>query len=340
METLLRHWNLLQLIPRHPTRISTAEIESKLRQRGFSTTRRTIQRDLNTLSATFPLACDEYKPSGWSWQQEAPSFDLPSMDPRTALTFKMAQDFLGKMLPLSCLEFLSPHLRLADGILRNLPDSGFGAWPDKVCTVTRGQPLLAPKIDLPVLGIVYDALLHNRQIEATYRRRGEQHQTRYAINPLGLIFADQVIYLACTLWDYADVLTLALHRMDSASLLKTPCRIPAGFSLKKHLDNGAIGFLRGEDDIHLLALFDQSAALHLQETPLSADQQLTEQPDGKVFVAATVADTAQLRWWLLGFGDGVEVIAPAWLRQEFQEIARRMAAKYCTPADHQGENPS
>jgi predicted DNA-binding transcriptional regulator YafY len=340
MEALLRHWNMLQLIPRHPARISTSEIERRLRLRGFATSRRTIQRDLNALSGAFPLACDGYKPSGWSWQQEAPPFDIPGMDPRTALTFKMAHDFLGRMLPPSCLEYLSPHVRQADGILQKLSDSGFGVWPDKVCAVTKNQPLLAPKMDISVLSVVYDALLHNRQIEAVYRRRGEQHQSRYAINPLGLIFADQIIYMACTLWDYTDVLTLTLHRMDSATLLETPCRIPAGFSLKKHLDNGAIGFLRKETNIPLRALFEREVALHLYETPLSADQQLTEQPDGKILVEASVADTAQLRWWLLGFGDGVEVIAPGLLRQEFQEVARQMAAKYCAPTNCQGENHS
>jgi predicted DNA-binding transcriptional regulator YafY len=41
-----------------------------------------------------------------------------------------------------------------------------------------------------------------------------------------------------------------------------------------------------------------------------------------------VLDTLQLRWWLLGFGDQVEVVAPKSLRQEFAETARNMAGYY------------
>jgi len=55
METLLRHWQMLRLIPRHPRRISTAEIEQRLANRGYPTTRRIIQRDLDKLSREFPL---------------------------------------------------------------------------------------------------------------------------------------------------------------------------------------------------------------------------------------------------------------------------------------------
>jgi predicted DNA-binding transcriptional regulator YafY len=41
-----------------------------------------------------------------------------------------------------------------------------------------------------------------------------------------------------------------------------------------------------------------------------------------VRLSATVADTAELRWWLLGFGEGVEVIGPKSLRNEFIETVK------------------
>ncbi len=47
-----------------------------------------------------------------------------------------------------------------------------------------------------------------------------------------------------------------------------------------------------------------------------------------MLVEATVADTAELRWWLAGFGSSVEVLGPASLREEFREEARRLARIY------------
>lgn len=35
-----------------------------------------------------------------------------------------------------------------------------------------------------------------------------------------------------------------------------------------------------------------------------------------------------MRWWLKGFGDKVEVIEPAGLRQEFVDMIRNLADRY------------
>ena len=81
-------------------------------------------------------------------------------------------------------------------------------------------------------------------------------------------------------------------------------------------------------EILLDALFDAEVATHLREPRLSARQTLRYCPDGRVRVTARVRDTQQLRWWLLGFGDLVEVIGPETLREEFAETAREMYSLY------------
>ena len=81
-------------------------------------------------------------------------------------------------------------------------------------------------------------------------------------------------------------------------------------------------------EIRLDALFDAEAAAHLRETRLSARQILRYCPDGRVRVTATVRDTLQLRWWLQGFGEQVEVIGPESLREEFAETAQEMHRLY------------
>ena len=58
------------------------------------------------------------------------------------------------------------------------------------------------------------------------------------------------------------------------------------------------------------------------DTRLSARQTLRYCPDGRIRVMATVRDTRQLWWWLLGFGDLVEVIGPEILWEAFPETAR------------------
>jgi predicted DNA-binding transcriptional regulator YafY len=64
------------------------------------------------------------------------------------------------------------------------------------------------------------------------------------------------------------------------------------------------------------------------ERQLSKQQRVTVQKDGRVLLKATVLDTLELRWWLQGFGDRVEILAPKVLRREFKVIAQRMASMY------------
>ena len=67
---------------------------------------------------------------------------------------------------------------------------------------------------------------------------------------------------------------------------------------------------------------------HLSETPLSADQTLTPQPENKVLLEAKVIDTLELRWWLQAFGDNVEVLEPIKMRNKLKEVAQQLIYIY------------
>jgi predicted DNA-binding transcriptional regulator YafY len=74
---------------------------------------------------------------------------------------------------------------------------------------------------------------------------------------------------------------------------------------------------------------------------MAADQAVVEENDSNITLSATVADTAQLRWWLLSFGSSVEVIEPASLREEMARNAYWMHRSYAQTgvADGNGETP-
>jgi predicted DNA-binding transcriptional regulator YafY len=330
MDTLLRQWLMLRMIPRFPRKISTADVESRLTGAGYPTTRRTIQRDLDKLSAEFQLISDGNKPAGWSWQVDAEAFDVPGMDTTAALTFRMVEAFLAPLLPQTCMAALSPQMQRAKNILAQVEGQAQATWPDKVQTVPRSQPLLSPELSADVLETTYEALFHDRRFIGEYRSRGEEDYREFQVNPLGLVFADPVIYLVGTLWDYTDVRLLALHRFRSASLLDESASRPDGFDLQAYLQQGVMGILVESEakSFKLRALFDPDAAYHLLESKLSTDQQVTVQADGDLLIEATVNDTLQLRWWLLGFGAQVEILAPEALRKEFAATARSMQELY------------
>lgn len=57
------------------------------------------------------------------------------------------------------------------------------------------------------------------------------------------------------------------------------------------------------------------------------DQTMVEN-DMSVTITATVADTPQLKWWLLSFGGGVKVVKPAQLKKQMKIEVQQMQDKY------------
>jgi predicted DNA-binding transcriptional regulator YafY len=244
----------------------------------------------------------------------------------------MVEQHLAPLLPRSAFRSIEPYLTRAGKVLDRLSENRLRSWPQKVRVVPRGQPLLAPEVKEEVLEAVCKALLEGRRLRAKYRKKGEPEAKEYEMNPLGLVFQDRVIYLVATLWDYENPLLLLLHRFESAELLEKPCTPPPGFDLEAYSES-ELHFPEGEKPLRLEAIFDAGAAAHLSETPLSEDQRMTEMSDGRVLVKAMVADTAQLRWWLLGFGDRVEVRKPKRLREEFRAISRSLFDLYASKGE-------
>lgn len=325
--TLSRVMAMLRHVPRYPRKIVTTALLDQLERAGYDITLRSIQRDLNDLSCILPLVADNGRPQGWSWQADADPFHLPFLDPQAALTFHLVQRHLHTLLPESTLDYLAPWFRTATAVLE-ANDHGVTSWPNKVRVLPRGLRLQSPPIDANVHATLYDGLLQERQVTIRYLQRQATEPKEYRVHPLGVVTRDTVIYLVCTMWDFTDVRQLALHRMQSATMHEEACKRPEGFCLDAYIAGGAFGYPESSDTILLEARFTNGAAAHLFECPLADDQQIVPDDVGAVRVSATVLDTKELRWWLLGFGDQVTVLGPPRLRERMRDTVAGMAAGY------------
>lgn len=328
-DTLLRQWQMLRMIPRYPQKITARDLYEKLQAEQFDVTKRTVERDLLSLSEMFPLVSDEReKPYGWSWSKDAPVFNLPGLNQTEALTLAMVEQHLNTLLPSSTLQQLQPYFSAAKQHLSNIPKSERArSWLNKVRTVPPSQPLLPPNIKPAVQQVVYEALLADRQLEIKYLKRGQDNAVEYRIHPIAAIQRGHITYLYCRFADYEDLRTLALHRIQAATMLDEKANVPTGFSIDDEISHGKFGFGSGAD-ITLEAIFYNGAGDHLFETPIASEQTLTDLDDGAVRLVATLPNTLQLSWWLLGLGDGVEVVKPKALRNQIATTIDKMQVRY------------
>ncbi|WP_406681633.1 WYL domain-containing protein [Rhodoferax antarcticus] len=72
------------------------------------------------------------------------------------------------------------------------------------------------------------------------------------------------------------------------------------------------------------------------EASLVAVQKTEAEADGRVRLTATVNDTRQLQWWLLGQGDGVEVLGPDALRSDVLNSIKLAFKNHIIPSRKSG----
>ncbi|AHE99653.1 helix-turn-helix transcriptional regulator [Thioalkalivibrio paradoxus] len=325
--TLTRQWELLKLLPSNGAGKTAAQLTEELNDAGFRVSKRQVERDLGNLMEAFPIDRNDASiPYGWRWVRHA-SLHLPGLALPEALSLHLVDQMLRPLLPAAVLEPLEPLLRMAATKLESAQGLPLARWANKVRTVPPALPLRAPQVDPGALEAVQQGLLQERQIEAHYQAADASDAQPLTLHPLGLVQRGPVAYLVATAFGYDDLRLYALHRFTHATLADEPARRPEGFDLDAYIAGGALQFTSTGKTLRLVLAVDETAERILRETALSADQEIRIRA-GRTTVHATVPDSWQLRWWILGQGDLVEVLKPAALRREIADTCQRMAALY------------
>lgn len=329
-DTIYRQWLMLRAIPRPPGK-STPDIVRYLRDEGYNVTKRTVERDLDKLSALFGLTCDTVgRTNYWYFPQESKLLDLPGMETGAALAMLLAERQAATLLPLAALTRLKPYLARAREVIQDAVPPRLKHWTERFKIIHRG-PVLAPqRLNPSVQDCVYEAVLQGRQVRVRYRAREQSEAREFVLHPYVVVLRDGVVYVVASAWDYTDLRHYALHRISSAELLPELVRTSPMTDVNEYVDR-QFRYPVHEQPLRLKLRFDHGVGQHLIERPL-ADDQTAESDENGLIISATVADGEELRWWVLGFGERVEVLKPARLRREIAERIRAMAARYQTDA--------
>ncbi|KOO09045.1 helix-turn-helix transcriptional regulator [Vibrio hepatarius] len=294
---------ILKRIPRHK-KITALELRDQLEAIGIFRDIRTIQRNLEMLSEHFDIDRDtRSKPYGYSFGRSCHVLGVSSLNAHESLLLALAEKHLKFLLPKDVVSSLRTHFNEAKYNLEFDPKNHKDrVWKNKIKLVRESQPLLAPKIDKTVLENISKALYEDRLLKVTYHNANKQ--TRKAtIMPLGLAQQGVRLYLVCRFEGFDNERSLAVHRINDATVSSFRFKRPEGFSLAKYDSDGRFGFGEGE---HCRVQFDinKQAGYHLLETPLSEDQ-VVEELENIYRISATVIDSLLLDRWLKSFGSDV-----------------------------------
>lgn len=302
-ETVLLALELMRRIPRG-RKISAKELHEQLVNTEVGRDLRTIQRQLEMLSEHFDIERDDRsKPYGYRWKEKARGMALPTLSEQESLLLTLAEQHLRSLLPPSLLKSMEGFFVQARTNLAPYANAKREReWLSKVRVVSTTQPLLPPKIKPGVFEQVSNALYANQWLSVDYENAAGK-RTQAEVMPLGLAQQGTRLYIVCRFKGYDNERSLALNRILSAQASEFTFERPKDFDLEKYDDDGRFGYGNGKQ-IRLSFSITKGAGQHLLESRLSEDQEVAVTEKG-LDISATVVESAQLEWWLRGFGEAI-----------------------------------
>jgi len=95
--------------------------------------------------------------------------------------------------------------------------------------------------------------------------------------------------------------------------------------------DSAWGIFHSGEPVEVRLRFYPPAAARVKESIWHPSQRLSEDKKGAVNLTVTVAGTVEITPWILGWGDAVEVLSPADLREKIAATGVKMAERNSAP---------
>ena len=305
--------------------VTVADLVKDLKHQGYAVETYSIRRDMRALLETHQqLECNDNSGAegeaknglayGYRWvgrdHEQSGGITLPE-----ALSLVMVEKYLSQSLPVLLNRPLEAIFSKAHSILDLHKKSNLTHWPEKITVIQPTQPFIAPQTNQTVLAAVHEALLNEQLLQVSYQSLNAKAGTRKTLNlhPLGLVQRGNIGYLAAMTNDYEDVYFYALHRIQTAEILSEKCRLKPGFDLNHFA--ATQGHFGPAIPVRLKARVCDQLGQILEESPLCEQQTLSAKDDtGYRVLEADTLDTWQLRWWILGEAERIEVLGPQSLR--------------------------
>lgn len=317
---LARQWQLLQLID-HPRGIVIDAAEK------LDCTIRTIWRDLGVLErAGFPLYSDKEtdgRRSIWKLQENF-KLGLPvklSLAEISALL--MSRELLG---PAGAGAFGTAVASALDKIGRVLSRDALRLLDQMRETV--GVRAVGAKLQAPAaehLSLVQKALLERRRLDMRYYSMSRDEENRRQVDPYHLTVFDGGSYLVgyCHLRNTERI--FAVERIRDLKMLAIHFTVRPGFSAEEFLKH-VWGIVKGEI-VPMKVIFSRSVSRYIRDRLWHPSQKFRDLADGRLELSLRVADTLEVRRWVLGYGPDAEVTEPASIRQSLREQAEALGRK-------------
>ncbi|MCJ7544692.1 MAG: transcriptional regulator [Phycisphaerae bacterium] len=155
----------------------------------------------------------------------------------------------------------------------------------------------------------------------------ERRQLALSVHPLRLVFVQRAWYLIAYSVRHREIRTFKLGRIRKLTVTSATFRSPADVDAETHFGEAWCMIPEGKlYDVHLH--FEPKVAGNVAEVGWHRSQRVQWNDDGSMEFHVRVDGLGEITWWVLGYGDQVEVVAPPALRRKVAAVASTMAERH------------
>jgi predicted DNA-binding transcriptional regulator YafY len=319
-DQLARQWQLIQHLARSRAGVGLDTLVEEL-----GCVRRTVYRDLDALMfAGFPVLSE--KRDGKVYYRFLDSFqigDVPfTTDEILALAFgeDLLRSLEGTVFHDSIRSALAKiRAGLGEDLVRYLDQLGerFRVMPGPHKQYAESKESIQ---------ILNDAVLESRSVDVLYHTGSTGKQARRRLDPYRVWYRSGGLYVIGHDHRSGEVRTFAVDRIRAIDITETRFKIPEDFDFDAYTASsfGVVAEEPSDVEIH----FSKSWSPYVSERSWHPSQVLRPLAQGRVALALQVGETPELVSWILSFGAGAEVVAPASLRAVVRESLAEAVTNY------------
>jgi len=288
--------------------------------RMFGTSRRTIFRDLKELQAIgVPY---HYDPKAKGYRIK-PDFFLPPLDLslQEALSLLLLAHRANNLIQLP---FRRSALLAALKIENNLPPQIRNYCNALLRNITTVPAAQAPTEHLDeVFHKLQQAIAKKRRVQLHYHSLYEGKIIELELWPYHLLYNNRAWYVLGRSSLHGTVRTFKLNRIRELVVSEKCFVQDRPFDPYEHF--GRAWSMIPEGRIYNVKLrFSPKVAENVAEVRWHSTQKVTRHADGSATVEFRVDGLGEISWWILGYGDQVQVLAPKALRDRIVQVAKNM----------------
>lgn len=284
--------------------------------------RRTLYRDFRTLQeAGIPCHYDRFK----QCYQIDSGFYMPSpnLTEKEALSILIIVQKARKMLEVP---FRLAALQAILKIENNLPKKvqKFCTTALKSISILNACPKPENSID-EKFEFLQEAIARKQILELTFNCKSRSSVTTNNFSPLHLLFTDSW-YIVGRMKPSGQIQPIKLRDIEKLELTGKCYLADEKFSLTEHL--GRAWSMLPEGNLYEVKLrFAPEMVSDVTSKQWHSTQCVTIQEDGSAILEFRVDGLSEIAWWIIGFADKVEVLAPHTLRKKIHNMATKIANK-------------